>query len=91
LEAAPTDALRQRREQYFTFSQSRVHFLRQENGRAQCAQGLVGRSAFERIRGIRLPGYGLAAPVEKSAICFTGKLFGDRQQMAGSSGGRVNF
>jgi hypothetical protein len=64
LETAPTDAFRQRSEQYFTVSQSRAHFLRQENGRPHRAQGLAGRSAFERIRGMRLPGYGLAAPVE---------------------------
>ena len=54
-------APRQRREQYFTFSQSRAHFLRQAKGRPQCAQGLAGSSDFERIFGIALQGHGLAA------------------------------
>jgi hypothetical protein len=49
LAAGRADSWRQRSEQYFTCSQSRAHFLRQVNGRAQCAQGLAGRSAFERI------------------------------------------
>lgn len=35
---------RQRSEQYFTFSQSRAHFLRQVNGRPQTGQILLGRS-----------------------------------------------
>lgn len=60
-------ALRQRREQYFTFSQSRAHFLRQANGRPQCVQGLLGRSALERIFAMALPRHGLAAPVEEAA------------------------
>lgn len=37
---------RQRSEQYFTSSQTRSHFLRQENGRPHAAQVFDGRSAF---------------------------------------------
>jgi hypothetical protein len=64
LATGPAAAFRQRSEQYFTLSQSRAHFLRHENGRPHRAQGFAGRSAFERIRGMQLPGYGLAAPDE---------------------------
>ena len=39
-------ARRQRWEQYFTFSQSRDHFLRQVKGRQQVEQILTGSSAF---------------------------------------------
>ena len=35
---------RQRSEQYFMFSKSRAHFLRQVNGRPQTGQILLGRS-----------------------------------------------
>ena len=44
-DAAP----RQRREQYFTFSQSFSHFLRQANDRPHTTQTLVGRSALRII------------------------------------------
>lgn len=37
---------RQRSEQNFTSFQQRSHFLRQEKGRPQPAQGLDGRSVF---------------------------------------------
>jgi hypothetical protein len=42
-------ARRQRSEQYFTWSQSRSHFLRQLKGRAQWAQIFDGSSDFLRI------------------------------------------
>jgi len=42
-------ARRQRSEQYFTWSQSRSHFLRQLKGRAQWAQVFDGSSDFLRI------------------------------------------
>ena len=35
---------RQRSEQYFTFSQSRAHFLHQVNGRPHTAQSFAGLS-----------------------------------------------
>jgi hypothetical protein len=44
--------LRQRSEQKRTDSQSLSHFLRQEKGRPQAAQGFVGNSDFLRIFGI---------------------------------------
>ena len=37
---------RQRSEQYLTSSQTRAHFLRQENGRPHLTQSLLGRVAF---------------------------------------------
>lgn len=40
---------RQRSEQYFTFSQSRSHFLRQEKGNPHTRQVFVGSSDFLRI------------------------------------------
>lgn len=43
-------ARRHRSEQYRTASQQRAHFLRQANGREQCAQSLVGRSPLLRGR-----------------------------------------
>jgi hypothetical protein len=45
-------AERHRSEQYFTFSQSRAHFLRQVKGKPQAAQVFVGRSDFLRILGM---------------------------------------
>jgi len=41
---------RQRSLQYFTCSQSRAHFFRQVNGRAQLAQMRVGRCEGGRAR-----------------------------------------
>ncbi len=87
---AGSAAPRQRREQYFTFSQSRAHFLRQAKGRPQWAQGLVGRSAFERIFAMALPGHGLAAPVEEAAVGLDRKFVDDGQQVAGRFRGRVD-
>ena len=49
------DVSRQRREQYFTASQSRAHFLRQAKGRAQAAQSLVGRSDLRRCGAMASP------------------------------------
>lgn len=43
---------RHRSEQYFTWSQSRAHFLRQANGRPHAAQTLVGKSPFLTILGM---------------------------------------
>lgn len=40
------DALRQRSEQYFTFSQSRAHFLRHTNGLPQTMHIFSGKSAL---------------------------------------------
>jgi len=64
---------RQRSEQYFTFSQSRAHFLRHANRRPQHAQRLVGKSSLRRILGMALPRHGLAAPVEEAAVPFQGE------------------
>lgn len=47
---------RQASEQYRTRSQSRSHFLRQEKGRAQAAQTLVGKWAFFMRRWLAGPG-----------------------------------
>jgi hypothetical protein len=50
---APTfrpPSLRQAAEQYLTSGQLAAHFLRQVNGRAQCAQALTGR-----LWGLRKP------------------------------------
>ncbi len=46
LEMAPVLPERQRSEQYLTSSQTRAHFLRQENGRLHLKQSLLGRVAF---------------------------------------------
>jgi hypothetical protein len=81
-EAIGSGASRQRREQYFTLSQSRTHFLRHAKGRPQQAQRLVGKSSLRRIRGMALPGHWLAAPVEKAAVRFSGQAVDDREQMA---------
>lgn len=45
---------RQRSEQYFTWSHTRSHFLRQRNGRPQCMQGFSGNSCFLRMAMRRL-------------------------------------
>ena len=74
---------RQRPEQYFTFSQSRAHFLRQAKGRPQYTQGLVGSSDFERIFAIELPGHGPASPVEEAAVGLDRQFIDDGQQLAG--------
>ncbi len=51
---------RQRSEQYFTWSHTRSHFLRQRNGRPQCMQGFSGNSCFLRMamRRVSLTGGG---------------------------------
>jgi hypothetical protein len=54
---------RHRSEQYLTWSQSRSHFLRQLNGRAQWAQIFVGRSDFLRIFMATIVAPGLASRV----------------------------
>lgn len=46
-------AIRQRREQYLTFAQSRAHFRRHENDKPQTVQIFVGKSRFLRIRSVR--------------------------------------
>ena len=73
---------RQPREQYFTLSQSRAHFLRHAKGRPQHSQRLVGNSSLRRIRGIALPGYWLAAPVEKTAARLSRQAIDNSEQMA---------
>ena len=84
-------AARQRSEQYFTFSQSRAHFVRQVNGRPQTAQVFIGRSALRRVRAMRLPGHGLAAPVKEPATIFRRELIDDSEQMASRRWGRANL
>jgi len=58
---ASGDVRRQRAEQYFTWSQSRAHFLRHANGRSQVAHRLVGSSDFLRMF------MAVAAPVARQA------------------------
>ena len=84
-------ASRQRREQYFTLSQSRAHFLRQAKDRPQLSQRLVGNSALPRIRGMALPGHWLAAPVEKAATRRRGQAIDDGEQMACRRRRRMNL
>jgi len=59
---------RQASEQYRTRSQSRSHFLRQEKGRAQAAQTLVGKWAFFMRRWLAGPGAQETFPKAKSWI-----------------------
>ena len=82
---------RQRLEQYFTFSQSRAHFLRHSNGRPQPAQRLVGKSSLRRILGIALPRHGLAAPVEEAAVPFQSEAIDNREQMGCRLRRRMDF
>ncbi len=84
-------ASRQRCEQYFTFSQSRAHFLRQAKGRLQTGHVFVARSALRRVRAIGSPGHWLAAPVEEPAVGVRRELIDDGEQMAGRCGGRMDF
>ena len=79
---------RQRREQYFTFSQSRAHFLRHAKERPRHAQRLVGKSS---LRGISLPGHCLTAPVEKAAARFSRQAIDNRQQIARRRRGRIDL
>ncbi len=91
VESVGAGAPRQRSEQYFTLSQSRAHFLRQAKGRPHAMHVFVGRSAFRRIRAMKSPGHGLAAPVEEPSIGVRRKSIEDSQQMAGSRGGRMDL
>ena len=84
-------AILQLLEQYFTFCQSPVYFLRQVKGRPQIAQVLVGRSAFRRVTAMRSPRHRLPAPVEEPAAGFRRKLFDDRAEMAGRYSGRMDL
>jgi len=90
-DAGRDDAARQRSEQYFTFAQSRAHFLRQRKGRLQTTQSLAGRSVLRRIRAIGSPGHWLATPVEKPAVGVHRELIDDGEQMPGRSRGRMNL
>ena len=72
---------RQRLEQYFTFPQSRAHFLRHAKGRPQHAQRLVGKSSLRRILGMALPVHRLAAPVEEAAVPFQSEAIDNPEHM----------
>lgn len=84
-------AARQRSEQYFTFTQSRAHFLRQTKGRPHTTQSLVGRSVLRRIPAIGSPRHRLAAPVEKPAVDIRHELIDHGEQMSSRRSWRMNL
>ena len=81
----------QRAEQYFTFTQSHAHFLRQTKGRPQTTQSLVGRSDLRRIPAMGSPRHGLAAPVEKPAVGIRRELIDNGEQMSSRHSWRMNL
>ena len=82
--------MRQRCEQYLTFSQSRSHVLRHAKGLPQREHGLVGSRDFNRIFAMGLPRHELAAPVNEAAVGRDRELVDDRQQVARRVFGRVD-
>lgn len=84
-------AARQRLEQYFTFSQSRAHFLRHAKSRPQTMHVFIGRSALRNVGAIRSPGHRLGAPIEEPAIGVCCEFVDDGEQMAGRGGGKMDF
>ena len=84
-------AVRQRSEQYFTFTQSRAHFLRQAKGRPHTTQSLVGRSVLRRIPAMGSPRHSLAAPVEKPAVGIRRELIDHGEQMSSRHSWRMNL
>jgi hypothetical protein len=82
---------RQRSEQYFTFTQSRAHFLRQTKGRPHTTQSLVGRSVLRRIPAMGSPRHRLAAPIEKPAVGIRRELIYNGEQMSRRHSWRMNL